>query len=294
MSLSALRTWSGRPAEPITADSVSSSCSRSGARPVSSRVRATSATRSESQTWRTATLTLTKIGGSPGWASCQRRAWWQAVRRIQRPRGTIDPSSSASAMNRFGASTPNWGWFQRMSASTPRTRPSAMPTSGWYSSANSPRSMAGRSVAASAWRVMRLALRSGSKRVQRARPSALAQYRVVSAACIRAVGVVPAVWRSTTPTEAVTDSRRSQSSKGGWRAARTDPARSASWSVPVESSTRRANSSPPSRATRGAPDRAWAASSAHLVSRSATAASSRSPTRWPWVSLTALKPSRSR
>ncbi len=107
MSLSALSACSGRPAEPMTADSVSSSCSSSGASPVSSRVAATSATRSESHTWRTATLTLTKIGGSSGWASCQLRACRQAVRRIQRPRGTIEPSSSASAMNRFGASTPN-------------------------------------------------------------------------------------------------------------------------------------------------------------------------------------------
>ncbi len=115
-----------------------------------------------------------------------------------------------------------------MSASTPRTRPSSMPTSGWYSRANSPRSMAGRRVAASAWRVMRVALRSGSNRVQRALPSALAQYRVVSAACIRAVGVVPAVWRSTTPTEAVTERRRSATSKGASRAASTDSARSAS------------------------------------------------------------------
>ena len=124
-------------------------------------------------------------------------------------------------MNRFGASMPNCGWFQRTSASTPRTTPSARPTSGWYSSTNSPRSTAGRSVEDSAWRVIRCALRSGSKRVQRALPSAFAQYSVVSAACISPVAVVPAAGRSTTPMDAETDSRCPARSKGAWRAAST-------------------------------------------------------------------------
>ncbi len=218
----------------------------------------------------------------------------QAVASTQRPSCTIDPSSSASPMNRFGVSMPNCGWFQRTRASTPRSRPSSMHTSGWYSSTNSSRSMAGRRVEARAWRVMRWALRSGSKRVQRALPSAFAQYSVVSAACIRPVAEVPAACRSTTPMDADTDSRRPARSNGAWTASRTASARSASCSVPVESSTSRANSSPPSRATSGTLTRPWPASSAQRVRRSATAASSRSPTRWPRVSLTALKPSRSR
>ena len=63
---------------------------------------------------------------------------------------------------------------------------------------------------------MRWALRSGSKSVQRALPSAFAQYSVVSAACISPVAVVPAASRSTTPMEAETDSRCPARSKGGW------------------------------------------------------------------------------
>lgn len=125
-----------------------------------------------------------------------------------------------------------------------------METSGWYSRVNSPRSTAGRSVEESAWRVMRWALRSGSKSVQRALPSSFAQYSVVSAACIRPVGDVPAEARSTTPIDADTESRRPTRSKGCWSETRTSFASSVSCAVPVESSTRMANSSPPSRATR--------------------------------------------
>ncbi len=173
-----LRAWSaliGRPADPISADSVSSSCSSPGSSSHSARIRATSDTRSESQTCRTATLTLTNRGGSPGWSSCHRRACRQAVRRIHRPSGTMDPSSSASPTKRFGESIPNWGWSHRTSASTPRTRPSDIPTSGWYWRTNSSRSIPGRSVETRACRVIRCALRSGSKRVQRDFPSAFAQ-----------------------------------------------------------------------------------------------------------------------
>ncbi|CAM5288326.1 M6 family metalloprotease domain-containing protein [Streptomyces tanashiensis] len=42
----------------------------------------------------------------------------------------MEPSSSAIPMNRFGASEPNCGWFQRTSASTPRTAPSARSSQG--------------------------------------------------------------------------------------------------------------------------------------------------------------------
>ncbi|CAM5653473.1 hypothetical protein SANTM175S_08025 [Streptomyces antimycoticus] len=130
ISLSRCSACSGRPVDPITADSVSSSCSRCGGSPVSARIVPTSATRSESHTWRTATLTLT-TSGWVGLASCQARAWRQAVRSTHRPSGTIAPFSSASGMNRFGDSRPNCGWSQRTSASTPRTTPSPSPTSGW-------------------------------------------------------------------------------------------------------------------------------------------------------------------
>lgn len=82
-----------------------------------------------------------------------------------------------------------------------------MQTNGWYSMVNSPRSTAGRRLDDRACRVIRCALRSGSKRVQRALPSAFAQYSVVSAACIRPVAEVPATGRSTTPIDADTESR---------------------------------------------------------------------------------------
>lgn len=142
---------------------------------------------------------------------------------------------------------------------------------------------------------MRWALRSGSNRVQRALPSAFAQYSVVSAACIRPVGEVPAAALSTTPIDAETESRWPARSNGCWSAARTERASSASSSVPAESSTRIANSSPPRRATSRLPPGPREASfSAQSVSREATAASSRSPVRCPRVSLMALKPSRSR
>ncbi len=75
-------------------------------------------------------LTLTTMSGS---SKPRRSAGRSAQARasMRRPSGTIIPLCSASGMNTSGTTGPRSGCVQRASASTPRTRPVVMSTTGW-------------------------------------------------------------------------------------------------------------------------------------------------------------------
>ena len=125
-------------------------------------------------------------------------------------------------MNRFGASVPNCGCCQRTSASTPRSAPSSKPTSGWYSSTNSPRSTRRaqrrrRAPAGSSGGRCAPGRRASSGPCRRPSPSTASCRRPASARS----GSVPAAVRSTTPMLAETDSRCPARSKGCCSAFRT-------------------------------------------------------------------------
>ncbi len=276
---------------PISADSVTSRHSASGATPARSRMSTVSWTRPGWVSWQGERLTLMRSGPaappSP-YRSRHRRAWRTDCSRTQRPNGTIRPVCSASGMNRSGPSTPCCGCSQRTSASAPRTLPSPRWTSGWYSMKNSPRSRAAGNAVVSPCRVMTRASASGSASSKRLPPADLARYMVMSALRSTSAGLRSPAGPSTTPMLPRTVSSRPSTLTGASSAFMMRAASSSTpcrVSGPVVSAT---NSSPPSLATisPGAVAQAW--------SRSATSTSSRSPAAWPRLSLTVLKPSRSR
>ena len=92
-------------------------------RPLSLERAATMAVSRRSWNCRAETLTLIRIGGRPRF--CHASAWRQASFSTHSPIGAIRPVSSASGMKRAGGSSPRLGWFQRISASTPKIAPRA-------------------------------------------------------------------------------------------------------------------------------------------------------------------------
>ncbi len=272
---------------PIRADSVTSRHSAPGARPDFSSTATVSATRPGWCSWVGERLTLIRRAAPPC-SCCQTRAWRTASSRTHRPRGTISPVRSASGMKRSGPSTPYCGWDQRTSASAPCTVPSRMWTSGWYSMKNSPRSSAAGRALVRPCRVIARASASASANSKRLPPAALARYIVMSALRSTSAGVRSLARPSTMPMLPRTDSSRPSSRIGVERAVRMRTASSVTCCSVSEPVVRATNSSPPRRATTSP------GPVAQLCSRSATSTSSRSPAEWPRLSLTALKPSRSR
>ena len=106
------------------------------------------------------------------------------LRSTQRPSGTMSPVSSASAMNRSGPSRRRTGASQRTSASTPDHRSVAQPHQRLVLHHELAAASASGIRADSAKRPTSRWWRSASNSAHRSRPSAFAQYSVVSAAFI--------------------------------------------------------------------------------------------------------------
>src|SRR5476651_1114425 len=206
---------------------------------------------------------------------------------FEAPIGIIKPLSSAMAMKRSGASRPNCGWRQRISASAPTASPLAMSISGWNSSSNSCRASARRRPFSKAARSMICAFMAASKNWKRLRPCSLAWYMAMSAFLTSVSMSTPSLGCRLMPIDVVTWTTW-PSSRYSWPiACSTVAATCAAWSAPPMSVRMMTNSSPPCRLT-------VSTARTHLTSRAATSLSSRSPTWWPSVSLISLKRSRSR
>ena len=257
MSLSAWRACSGRPAEPITADSVSSSCSRCGG-----EARLGEDLRHVRDQVRVPDLTHRHVD-----AHEQRRL----VRVVQLPAARLaagrdqDPAAelhdravllgqSDEPIRRQHAELRVVPAHQRLDARA-AGRPPCPPAAG------TPGRIRRARWPGAAWR--RGPDGSCGARCARGRRASSGPCRRPSPSTAWCRRPASDRWRWCRPPAA--RRRRSRPtptaaartrSKGAWSASSTDSASSASWSVPVESSTSSANSSPPSRATSGALARA--------------------------------------
>ena len=122
---------------------------------------------------------------------------------------------------------------------------------------------------------------------KRERPRSLARYIAASASRITVSGATVGSATIAIPTLTVTVSSMPSTSIGGLAAWQMRSAISTTSRSEVRSSNRNVNSSPPNRAT-------VSIGRSSVLSRSPSAASRRSPTAWPRVSLISLKLSKSR
>ena len=129
--------------------SVSSRVSDGGGTPASSMTAATSSTRCRSSRLRADRLTATDRSRP---RSRHVAALASALRITTIVSARMSPVCSAMVMNSSGRTRPRRGWFQRTSASAPRTMPVASSTLGWKQTSSPSLSSASRRSAASARR----------------------------------------------------------------------------------------------------------------------------------------------
>ena len=97
------------PAFCMAVDSVTSRRRLWGARPVWSRMRATSSTTAGDTNWRYEMFTPSASSPSDGFSRCHRRSWRKALISTSLPSGTMRPVSSAMEMKSLGITSARVG-----------------------------------------------------------------------------------------------------------------------------------------------------------------------------------------